>query len=166
MQPGPDQTNALHSRPVVVPAEWLDLYGHMNAARYFDVFVATGYSLLSQVGFDEAYARDRRCGIFLVDARIQYFHELRLGSCISLRLRILQADARRIQVLIEMLDDAQGHVAALLQQLFVHVSLETRRSAPFETPLRERIGQLIRQHGECPLPNGVQRRLDWRRHSP
>ena len=103
MQPGPDQTNALHSRPVVVPAEWLDLYGHMNAARYFDVFVATGYSLLSQVGFDEAYARDRRCGIFLVDARIQYFHELRLGSCISLRLRILQADARRIQVLICLL---------------------------------------------------------------
>src|SRR5690606_11986564 len=71
-EPGgvPGQGDGLLSEPMVVPAEWLDLYGHMNAARYFQVFIDTGYALLGRLGLGDAYTRSQRRGIFLADARI------------------------------------------------------------------------------------------------
>jgi hypothetical protein len=51
-------------------------------------------------------------------------------------------------------------VAAVMQQLFVHMDLDRRRPIAFAPDVGASIAQLMNQHAALPLPNGVERSLD------
>jgi acyl-CoA thioester hydrolase len=62
---------------------------------------------------------------------VAYYRELLVGSPVVLRVRALQSDDKRLLCLMELSHATEGYVAATMEQLSVHVNLETRRAAPF-----------------------------------
>ncbi|WP_026640579.1 thioesterase family protein [Bordetella petrii] len=136
-----------------VEPDWIDLYGHMNAARYVGVFDHYGYALLGELGVGESYTRESRCGIYTVDIAVNYRRELLAGDPLELRLRVLGADDKRLLCLMELFQTRDNYLAATMEQLSVHVNLDTRRSQAFPDSLLHSLQAAAHTHATVPLPD-------------
>lgn len=150
------------SASFVVTHEWIDLYGHMNASRYFSVFVEEGFALMDQLGLGRIYTQQSRHGIFAVSAHIQYRSEVKVGAPLHVRLRVLQIDRIRLLVLMEMMDEARRQVIATFEQLTVHVGLDSRKVTSFPEEIHQRVERLAFGHASIELPAGHIRHLHCR----
>lgn len=152
----------LQSQPVRVDESWIDLYGHMNMARYAALFDELGYALMDHWDLGEAYTRDSGMGLFVVDVAIHYRRELTAGTLVFVTLRLLEADGKRLLSLMELRRADDGSLAATMEQLSIHVDLATRRVVPFTGPIAQRLGALAAAHAAHPQPPGHRRRLHCR----
>lgn len=146
------------SATIQVEPGWID-GGHMNAARYFDLFVKAGYLLMDSVGLGPEYTQRSGHQIFTVEARISYLREVKAGDSVAIRMRLLEVDRVRVLVLLDLLDAERLTVAATLEELFVHVNLDTRRAAAIPDALRSRLDAAARRHAMFPIPAGHRRLL-------
>ncbi|MDM9560772.1 thioesterase family protein [Bordetella petrii] len=161
----PDHASQLLRTQLVVKPDWTDLYGHMNAARYVRVFDHIGFQLLEPLGVGESYTRATRCGIYTVDIAVNYRHELLADDPLELRVRVLDADAKRLLCLMELFQTRDQYLAATMEQLSVNVNLDTRRSQPFPAELAQSLQAAARAHAAVPLPERHVRRLTLARQA-
>ncbi|MCG5239901.1 thioesterase family protein [Azospirillum doebereinerae] len=150
------------SEPLRVAEDWIDLYGHMNMVRYVGVFDEVGYGLLDRWGLGETYTQETRHGLFVVDVAVNYRREMTAGTMLTLSLRVLEADDKRLLSLMELRRADDGTLAATMEQLSIHVDLTTRRVVPFAEPAVLRLRALAEAHAQTPLPPGHKRRLECR----
>ncbi len=146
-----------------VEEEWIDLYGHMNMVRYVALFDEVGYALLERWGLGETYTRERGYGLFVVNVAVHYRRELRVGTPLVLALRLLDADDKRMLSLLELRRADDGTVAATMEQLSIHVSLDTRKVTPFDPAVAARLRGLADVQSGLPLPPGHRRTLSLTR---
>ncbi|SOE87352.1 Acyl-CoA thioesterase FadM [Burkholderia sp. YR290] len=130
------QVTTRPSRRLVVQEDWIDLYGHVNAARYVELFDRVGYELLGKYGVGEAYTHAERKGIFTVELNTRYLSELVLGDEIELSVLLVSAGDKRLLSLFELRRVSDGRLSATMEQLSLHVSLVTRKAEPFPVQLR------------------------------
>lgn len=161
----PTTPSSLPAAQLSVSPDWIDLYGHMNAARYVGVFDHTGYTLLEQAGVGEQYTKTSRCGIYTVDIAVNYRKEVLVDDPLELRLRIMAADQKRLLCLMELFQTRDGYLAATMEQLSIHVNLDTRRVVPFPAELAQQLQETARVHASHPLPKGFVQRLSLTRPS-
>ncbi|MDO9360172.1 MAG: thioesterase family protein [Polaromonas sp.] len=141
-----DDNNWLISGGHAVKPEWIDVYGHMNMARYAALFDETGFALLDQAGLGEAYTRRTRQGVFTVDVRIRYLKELTVGIPLAVRMKLVGVDHVRLHSFLELINLQTGSVAATMEQLAVHASLESRSVVPFGADIAAQVKAMIAQH--------------------
>lgn len=137
---------------LAVSPQWIDLYGHMNSAEYVGVFDRIGYQLLGQLGVGEAYTAATNCGIYTVDVAVNYRRELLVNAPLELRLRALAADHKRLLCLMELYQTRDDYLAATMEQLSIHVDLNTRRVTPFPDDIAERLRTVAVEHAALPMP--------------
>lgn len=142
----------VRSGPLVVQSDWIDIYGHMNASRYFDVFVQEGYSLLNKIGLGSAYTSESGCGVFVVSVAAQFFHEMKQDETFRVSLRVLEVDKVRLLVLLEMFSETQSRLTATFEQLFLNVCLSTRKTKHFSNQVRDQLDQVAKDHSGIALP--------------
>jgi acyl-CoA thioester hydrolase len=118
-------TSALPSTTLSVDPAWIDEYGHMNAAHYVGIFDRVGFQLLREVGVGLDYTEATRCGIYTMNVHVAYLREVLAGDPLALRIRLLEADDKRLLCLMELMQTRDGYVAATMEQLSLHVDLET-----------------------------------------
>lgn len=137
-----------------VKPEWIDVYGHMNMARYAALFDETGFALLDEAGLGEGYTRRTRHGVFTVDVRIRYLKELTVGIPLAVRMKLVGIDHVRLHSFLELVNLQTGTVAATMEQLAVHASLESRSVVPFDKGLIGQVRAMVVRHlGEdAPAP--------------
>ncbi|MBP2314326.1 thioesterase family protein [Azospirillum soli] len=152
-------TEILLSDVRTVEEDWIDLYGHMNMVRYVALFDEVGYALLDRWGLGETYTREKRYGLFVVNVAVHYRRELRAGTPLVLAMRLLDADDKRMLSLLELRRADDGTVAATMEQLSIHVDLDTRKVVPFDPALAARLRGLADIQSGFPLPPGHQRKL-------
>lgn len=162
----PTPATDLPRTTLAVDPAWIDLYGHMNAARYVGVFDHFGYQLLDALGVGESYTRASHCGIYTVDIAVNYRRELLAGDPLELRLRVLGADAKRLLCLMELFQTRDNYLAATMEQLSVHVNLDTRRSQVFPDSVTQVLQAAAQTHATAPLPEHHVRRLGLVRAAP
>jgi acyl-CoA thioester hydrolase len=132
-----------------VLAEWVDYNGHMGDFAYAIAFSQAVTAYMDVIGIDPAYRRDARATLYTLDLRIGYRKECHEGAEITLDVHVLDADAKRLHVYVEM-RDGDGGLLAWNEQVLLHVSQagETPRSAPFPPKVAERIAADARRaHG-------------------
>ncbi|MGS1010440.1 thioesterase family protein [Achromobacter anxifer] len=152
-------TSALPSTTLSVDPAWIDEYGHMNAAHYVGIFDRVGFQLLREVGVGLDYTEATRCGIYTMNVHVAYLREVLAGDPLALRIRLLEADDKRLLCLMELMQTRDGYVAATMEQLSLHVDLETRRVKPFPPELAQRLARTVAVHATQPLPAGYRRLL-------
>ncbi|MDH0091036.1 MULTISPECIES: thioesterase family protein [Achromobacter] len=149
----------LPSTTLTVEPDWIDEYGHMNAARYVGVFDKVGFELLRQVGLGIDYTQATRCGIYTMNIHVAYLREVLAGDPLMLRIRLLEADSKRVMTLMELWQTRDNYLAATMEQLSLHVDLTVRRSRPFDPELAARLASVVAEHAGAPLPPGYKRML-------
>ncbi|GLK92775.1 thioesterase [Achromobacter xylosoxidans] len=152
-------TLALPSTTLSVDPAWIDEYGHMNAAHYVGIFDRVGFQLLREVGVGLDYTEATRCGIYTMNVHVAYLREVLAGDPLALRIRLLEADDKRLLCLMELMQTRDGYVAATMEQLSLHVDMDTRRAKPFPPELAQRLARTVAEHAAQPLPQGYRRLL-------
>ena len=135
--------------------DWIDYNGHMNMAFYNVAFDQALDAVYDALGIGEGYLERSGCSHFTLEAHVTYLREVRRGDPLRISWQLLAMDHKRLHFFEEMYHAGEGFLAATSEQISMHVDMDSRRSAPFPEPVRQRIEALLRDHAELPQPDRV-----------
>ena len=149
---------------LAVLPEWIDYNGHMNVSYYVLAFDRGVDAFMEFIGVAPAYIEQRRTSTFTLEMHVKFIHELRLGDPLRINCQLLDFDTKRVHYFLRMHHAEDGHLAAVSEQIMVHVDLETRRSSEFPGDVRLALTNLMSAHHGLPHPEqsgsviGIRRR--------
>jgi acyl-CoA thioester hydrolase len=140
-----DQAGCVVYRDRVRP-EWVDYNGHLRDAFYMLIYSHATDALLDAIGLDHAQREARGRSMFTVEAHVNYLREVREGTPLRVEVRVLEHDAKRVRVYLEMFNDADDADAATpvcaSEQLLLHVDRSGPRAVPFDADVLARVAAL------------------------
>jgi acyl-CoA thioester hydrolase len=148
-----------------VLAEWIDLNGHMNVARYLQAFDQAFDEAYERVGLTKAHMETARGTTFAAEMHITYQRELLLGDPLRITTRLLAYDVKRMQWIQCMYHREKGYLAATNEWLILYVDIAKRRVGRMPEALERNFRALLAAHKPLPLPPEVGRRIDFARRS-
>ena len=137
---------------LTVLPEWIDYNGHMNVAYYVLAFDHGVNAFMQFIGISPAYIEQRRASTFTLEMHVSYIRELRVGDPLRLNCQLLDFDTKRVHYFLRMHHAEDDYLAAVSEQIMVHVDLETRRSSEFPDDVRLTLKSLMNAHRHLPLP--------------
>jgi acyl-CoA thioester hydrolase len=146
----------------VVRSAWIDRNGHLNMGYYVVVFDFATDAWLDYIGLDTEHRKRHKIATFSLESHVTYAREVGEGDELRFTTRLLDFDAKRIHYFHEMYHAREGYLAATNELMSLHVSQETRRSAPMAAEVLERLAEIRRAHGVLPRPPQVGRVMGLR----
>jgi len=151
-----------YAAPLVAPRmevieDWIDYNGHMNMAFYNMVFDKAVDALFLELGISEDYVANHLASVFTAEIHVTYAQELALHDPIKVTCQLLDFDAKRIHLFLEMYHAEEGYLAATMEQIGIHVSMESRRSAAMPDWVMAELAALREAHAALPVKPQVGR---------
>lgn len=151
------------SQTMEVLAEWTDYNGHLNMAYYHLLFDRAVDEVLELLGLGPQVAADTGASVFTAQAQVHYLSELHAGDSVVVETRLIAHDAKRLHYVQTMRRQSDGMVAAVSENLVLHVDLTTRRVSRFAPEVQDRIAAAVAAHADLPIPKQVGRRIALKR---
>ncbi|MEM7541714.1 MAG: thioesterase family protein [Pseudomonadota bacterium] len=153
-----------YRRTFTVKPAWLDENDHMNVAYYLSALDDGSEALFEDIALGWEYTRDGAGTIFVASCNIDFRRELLSGDNIEVRTQLLAFDSKRIHCYLSVHNADEAYLAAEAEQLYLHMSLATRRPAPIPEGPKQRLAEIERVHRELPIPPFVGRKMgmDWK----
>ena len=156
-------------KPLELPSltvlpEWIDYNGHMNVSYYVLAYDQGVDAFMELIGISPANIEQRQTSTFTLEMHVNFLHELRLGDPLRLNCQLLDFDTKRVHYFLHMHHAEDDYLAAVSEQIMVHVDLETRRSSEFPDDVRLALTNLMNAHHNLPRPEqsgsviGIRRR--------
>lgn len=151
---------------IVVPDEWIDVNGHMNATHYGLVVYEAHARFTTEIGLGDDYVNSTQCGKAVLESHMIYERELSLGDELEIRSWLLAVDSKRLHFFHEVFNLNQGVRAAASEQVDIHIDLQARRSSPLPSDLQKQLQARVRANLAKELPPGIGSRIrppknDW-----
>jgi acyl-CoA thioester hydrolase len=135
-----------------VPAAWVDYNGHMSEWCYLLAMGENSDAFFRYIGINEEY-RTSGGSLYTVETHLRNLREAALGDSVSLRLRVLGLDAKRVHIAHEMYSGEM--LLATGEQLLLHVNMAAGRATALPTVLHDRLAQIATAHNALPVPEWV-----------
>jgi acyl-CoA thioester hydrolase len=145
-----------------VPPAWVDYNGHMSESCYLLAFGDNADVFFRFLGIDEDY-RAGGHSLYTVETRLHHHREAGEGDPLTMTLRLLDHDDKRVHVFHEMHHGASGELLASAEQMLVHVDMAAQRSSPLPEELQHRLAVILDSHRTLPVPTAVGRPMGIRR---
>ena len=146
-----------------VKPEWIDYNGHMNVAYYTMAFDSGIDRFLEQeLGMGEAHAMREQQGPYSLQNNVSYFAEMLEGTPFHVQVRLVDHDAKRMHLYMEIYTEA-GDLAAACEGMLMNVDLTTRRSTPYAAWIQERLSRMHADHAALPKPKALGATIGIRR---
>jgi acyl-CoA thioester hydrolase len=142
-----------------IEPEWLDYNGHLNMAYYHVIFDRALDRALDAFQVGPGYAPKSPWTVFTVEVHVRYLAEVLPGAALTVGIRALAVDGKRLHTFQELRDAATGRLHATSEQMLIHVGLETRRVAPFPEDARRRLDAWVAAGRDLPKPDGAGRSI-------
>ena len=146
----------------VVRNGWIDENGHMNMGYYVVVFDYATDAWLDFIGLSRSYKAAHGVMTFSLESHVTYRRELRECDELRFTTQLLDFDEKRIHYFHRMLHAGEGYLAATNELMSLHVSGETRRSAPMAREILEGLEETRGAHRALPIPPQVGRVMGLR----
>lgn len=138
---------------------WGDWNGHLNMA-FYNVLFDRGYEdFLASLGITADTVAAGTGSTFTLEAHVTYLREVMIGDEVRVWTRVLDWDAKRMHLVQVMEKLRDGEVAATSENMVLHVSLDTRRAAPFAAEVAARLAAVAAEHAALPVPPQVGHRI-------
>ncbi|RJS93046.1 thioesterase family protein [Salinisphaera sp. Q1T1-3] len=137
-----------------VATAWVDYNGHMNDAEYARVFSLAVDAFWEAIGLDEAARDATGVTTFTLEAHICYLAECLEGQALSVRVAVLDRDAKRFHLLFSLYrpDDT---LAATGEQMLMAIDRTTHRATTFpETVMQTADRYPVRDPADWPAQVG------------
>ena len=142
-----------------VRPEWIDINDHMNVAYYVLAFDYGVDALWDSFGITDDYINNDRGSTFAVECHITYQRELRKHDPYVVTSQLLAFDEKRIHQFQRLYHGEECYLAATAEWLTLHVSLETRRVAPWPERILEQMHRVARSQAGQSRPAEVGRQM-------
>ena len=139
-----------------VPLDWTDYNGHMNEAKYLQVFGDATDRFMRIVGCDADYVASGG-SYFTAETHIRHLGELLAGARIRVSTICLEGRGRKMHLFHQLWDG--GRLCATGEHILIHVSLETRRPSEPSARISRRLGTIEAAHAALPRPEGIGRHI-------
>ncbi len=136
----------------VVRPEWIDYNGHMNVGYYQVVFDLAADAFFDFLGLTQDFRKRHGSTTFALECHANFLREVKQGDPLRFEARLLDFDAKRIHFYQEMFHGTEGYLAASQESLSSHVSMATRRTAPFPEELLGKLAAIKATHAVLPRP--------------
>jgi len=146
-----------------VLAEWIDLNGHMNVARYLQAFDQAFDEAYERVGLTKEHMEEEGGTTFAAEMHITYQRELLLGDPLRITTRLIAYDLKRMHWIQCMYHREKGYLAATDEWLILYVDIGKRRVGRMPAALEANMQAVMAAHAALPLPPEVGRRIDMNR---
>lgn len=147
-----------------VPPAWIDYNDHMNVAFYTMAFDRALDEVYEALGIGETLVRSHRMGPMALQSQVHFIGELVEGTRFCCDFRLLDADAKRTHIFMEMYNlDKDETLAATYESISMNVDLEARRGAPYPPEAFARIERLRDAQAALERPPQAGRTIGIRR---
>ena len=158
-----NDSKPLELATLTVLPEWIDYNGHMNVSYYVLAFDRGVDAFMELIGISPANIGQRQTSAFTLEMHVNFLHELRLGDPLRLNCQLLDFDTKRVHYFLHMHHAEDDYLAAVSEQIMVHVALQTRRSSEFPDDVRLALTNLMKSHQDLPYPEQSGRVIGIRR---
>lgn len=131
--------------PQSVPTAFEDINGHMNVRHYLGIASEGLDESLTEVGIPQVWATSGHA-MFSAEHHLTYLSELRTGDRISVRVRLIGRSARAAHVVVYLLDESAEKLSAVMEEVFLHMDLGTRRTAEWPEDVASQLDARIAEH--------------------
>ena len=145
----------------VVRPEWVDYNEHMNDAAYAVVLTAANEEFLAALGLSADYRTRTGSALFTAESHLRYLAECSLGQQLSAATLLVAADAKRVHLHTELLDEA-GAPVATGEYLYLHVDTVSGRVAELPPDRQQHVAEVLAVHATLPRPTHLGRGVGQR----
>ena len=145
-----------------VSKEWVDYNGHMNDAAYAKVFSLSADELIDSIGLDAEARGKYGYTIFTLETHLCYLKEAQENEKLSIGVRLLDRDAKRIHVFFTM-ENESGDEVATSEQLLMGMDASQGRPAAFPEAVGTAIEKLWHEQKNLEVPKQAGRKIEIRR---
>lgn len=124
------QSQPFHLR-VTIPAEYLDIFGHMNIQYYLKIFNDSIFNWCAKMGMDETFFLQKGRGMYALEQHLKYMAEVQEGETVATYSRIFARSDKRIHSMFFMVNETQQLLAATIEGMALHVDRQTKRAVAF-----------------------------------
>lgn len=130
------------SSPMAIEPAWIDYNGHLNMAYYNVMFDRAADEFVTLAGLGPDYIRTRAMSYMTAEIHVCYLREIFLAAPVRVRLRALDVDDKRLHVFSELIHADEGWVSATSEQMYLHVDMAARKTAPWPADVRVKLDAL------------------------
>jgi acyl-CoA thioester hydrolase len=147
-----------------VAQDWVDYNGHMNDAAYALVFSRASDRWMEHIGLGADVRRVTGYTLYTLQIMLHYFREAKLGAPLRVACQLLEYDAKRARVWMELRSPLDGPAIAATEQLFLSVrqTAETR-AAPWREESSALLQKMLQAHAALSVPPQAGRGISLRR---
>lgn len=132
-----------------VPIAFEDVNGHLNVRHYTGIASEGLDESLVALGIPQNWpAHGHAC--FSAEHHLTYLAELRTGVRMSARVRLLGRSERAAHVLVYLLDDTHRRLSYVMEEVFLHIEMDTRRTAPWPDDVAANLDARIAEDAALP----------------
>jgi len=146
----------LRLHEAVVQPAWVDYNRHMSESCYLLAFGDNADAFFRYIGIDAEYRAEGH-SLYTVETHLHHRREVSEGESLSMTLRVLDHDAKRVHVFHEMFLGDSDELVATAEQMLVHVDSRAGRAAAMPRAVGVRLESIRRAHAELVLPEVVGR---------
>lgn len=134
-----------------VPVAFEDNNGHLNVRHYLGIGSEGLDESLVDLGIPMDWPLREGHACFAAEHHVTYLHELRTGDRMSVRVRLLGRSERAAHALVYILDETHERVSAVFEEIFLHIDLSDRRTAPWPDDVAANLDRRIAEHAALPF---------------
>src|SRR4051812_10195508 len=101
----------VHEKTILISEAHLDSFGHLNNARYLELYEQARWDLITERGFGIDTIRRTRTGPTILEVTVKYLRELEARETIVIRSELLSYE-RKVGKLRQQMVKADGVVAS------------------------------------------------------
>lgn len=150
--PAFDEEGWFCSRPIAVPAEWIDYNGHMNMAYYNRVCDLGVDDLFDHIGIGASYRETRNLSIYTAEFHTRFLREVMEGETLIVATQLIDRDEKRLHVFQEVRQVAEGWVAATGESLCLHIDMSGPKVTAFPDDVDGELRRLAERQSALPRP--------------
>jgi acyl-CoA thioester hydrolase len=117
---------AVHEKSFLISEAHLDSFGHLNNARYLELFEQARWDLITERGFGIDTIRSTRSGPTVLEVNMKFLQELSARETIVIRTDLLSYE-RKVGKLRQQMVKSDGSLACEAVFVFGLFDLERRR---------------------------------------
>ncbi len=147
-----------------VAPDWVDYNGHMNDAAYALVFSRAGDLWMERIGLGTEVRQTTGYTLYTLQIVLHYFREAKLGALLRVNCQLLEFDAKRARLWMEMRSPWEGPIIAATEQLYLSVrQAEVTRAASWRVETLDTLQAMMKAHVALPVPPKAGRGISLKR---
>lgn len=144
---------------------WIDYNRHLNDGYYAQIFSWATDEMMIRIGLGPETRQATRHTIYTLETHVRFLAEVKLDAPISVSCDVVEWDKKRLRILLTMIDESRGIVAATSEQLLISVdqSGEQPRTAPWLADVAAAIEAIASQRPAQEWPDFLGRGIALKR---